>query len=432
MTLIPEEVEDLWQVYNLVLVGDRVKCSTYRKVVSQKSTAVFSEKKRVNLNLEITAIDFDPDDASIRISGRNVEENKHVKMGAFHTSVLELNRKFIIQKDCWDYVTLQRLKDACDPSKKAKLAAIVMQAGLAHVCLITNNLTLVRAKIEKSLPKKRNNFSRAAHSDAMNKFFKAVFDAFMKHIDLSVVKCVILASPGFTKDEFHAYILDQISRSTSSNASNTSESTNTSRKKKNGTKEVPVSSSSGISLANQYKLLAKNRSIFVLVHSSTGYKHALDEILQDEKLLKKIENVSAMTEVTTLKRFFELMSSKPDQAVYSLKHVSYALESNAVETLLISDSLFRSNNIKTRKLYVDLVEKCKEHSNVEVVIFSAMHVSGQQLDKMTGIAAILRYSLPDIDELISGTTFEQPDASTREQISEEVLDEQDLHPEIFF
>ena len=44
---------------------------------------------------------------------------------------------------------------ACDPTKHADLAAVVMQEGLAHLCLITSNMTLVRAKIETNIPRKR-------------------------------------------------------------------------------------------------------------------------------------------------------------------------------------------------------------------------------------------------------------------------------------
>lgn len=44
---------------------------------------------------------------------------------------------------------------ACDPTQHADLAAIVMQEGLAHLCLITPNMTLVRAKLETNIPRKR-------------------------------------------------------------------------------------------------------------------------------------------------------------------------------------------------------------------------------------------------------------------------------------
>ncbi len=46
-------------------------------------------------------------------------------------------------------------EQACDPTQSADLAAIVMQEGLGHVCLVTSSMTLVRAKIETTIPRKR-------------------------------------------------------------------------------------------------------------------------------------------------------------------------------------------------------------------------------------------------------------------------------------
>jgi protein pelota len=54
--------------------------------------------------------------------------------------------------------------------------------------------------------------------------------------------------------------------------------------------------------------------------------------------------------------------------------------------------------VKLRKQYVQLVESVRENGG-QVFIFSSMHVSGQQLQQVSGIAAILRYPLPDLDEL---------------------------------
>lgn len=44
---------------------------------------------------------------------------------------------------------------ACDPMQHADLGAVVMQEGLANVCLVTSCMTLVRAKIETNIPRKR-------------------------------------------------------------------------------------------------------------------------------------------------------------------------------------------------------------------------------------------------------------------------------------
>lgn len=83
-----------------------------------------------------------------------------LQMGAYHTLDLELNRKFILQKILWDSVALERVDMACDPAQNADVAAVVMQEGLAHICLITPSMTLVRSKIDMTIPRKRKGFTQ--------------------------------------------------------------------------------------------------------------------------------------------------------------------------------------------------------------------------------------------------------------------------------
>lgn len=47
------------------------------------------------------------------------------------------------------------LEQACDPSQKADVAAVVMQEGLANIVLVTSAMTLLRAKVEVTIPRKR-------------------------------------------------------------------------------------------------------------------------------------------------------------------------------------------------------------------------------------------------------------------------------------
>ena len=108
----------------------------------------------MTLKIQVEKIEFDAEKCALRLNGRNVEENEFVKMGQYHTIDLEAGRPFKIEKLCWDSIFLERLEDACDPSKKAELVALVMQEGLAHLCLVTSSMTLTRAKIEKRIPKK--------------------------------------------------------------------------------------------------------------------------------------------------------------------------------------------------------------------------------------------------------------------------------------
>ena len=64
----------------------------------------------------------------------------------------------------------------------------------------------------------------------------------LRHINFDVVKCIIIASPGFVKDQFMNYMIEQ-----------------------------------AIKLDN--KLILENRGKFLLVHSSSGFKHSLKGIV---------------------------------------------------------------------------------------------------------------------------------------------------------
>ena len=77
------------------------------------------------------------------------------------------------------------------------------------------------------------------------------------------------------------------------------------------------------------------------------------------------------------------------RACYGEKHVLKAIESQAVEILLISDRLFRAKEVFERKKFVAMVDSVKEFGG-DVKVFSSMHVSGEQLDQLTGVCAILR------------------------------------------
>jgi protein pelota len=92
------------------------------------------------------------------------------------------------------------------------------------------------------------------------------------------------------------------------------------------------------------------------------------------------------------------MDVDPDKAYYGYDHVAKAHQQLAIDSLLVTDELFRASDVKTRQRYVQLVEGVRQNGG-QTYVFSSMHVSGQQLQQVSGVAAILRYPLPDLDEL---------------------------------
>lgn len=64
-------------------------------------------------------------------------------------------------------------------------------------------------------------------------------------------------------------------------------------------------------------------------------------MLQESAILNKIADTKAAGEVKALESFYTMLQCEPSKAFYGKKHVEAANESQAIETLLISDSLFR-------------------------------------------------------------------------------------------
>ncbi|XP_041094692.1 protein pelota homolog [Polyodon spathula] len=369
VALVPEEPEDMWHTYNLLQVGDSLRASTIRKVQTESSTgSVGSSRVRTTLTICVETIDFDSQACQLRVKGTNIQENEYVKMGAYHTIELELNRKFTLAKKLWDSVVLERIEQACDPAQKADVGAVVMQEGLANIVLVTPAMTLVRGKVEQTIPRKRRG-SCAQHDKALDRFYDAVMQGILRHINFEVVKCVLIASPGFVKDQFCTYLFQQ-------------------------------------AVKTDNKVLLENRSKFMQVHSSSGHKYSLKEVLSDPAVISRLSDTKAAGEVKALEDFYKLLQHEPDRAVYGVSHVERANEAMAIDVLLISDNLFRHEDIATRSRYVKLVDSVKDNGGT-VRIFSSLHVSGEQLNQLSGVAGLLRFPIADISE-------EEEDSSSEE------------------
>ncbi|MCL4149087.1 UNVERIFIED_CONTAM: hypothetical protein GTU68_023886 [Idotea baltica] len=294
----------MWHTYNLVSEGDRIRATTIRKVQVESATGSSSSSRvRTTVTIQVESTDFDIGACVLRVKGRNVQENRYIKMGGYHTIDLEPNRKFTLYKEYWDSINWERINNACDPTKHADLAAIVMQEGLAFLCLITSAMTIDRAKIEVNIPKK-GKADDTQRKKAMAKFFDMVMTAIIRHLNFEVVKAVIIASPGFVKDQFFDYL-------------------------------------NKTAIQTDNKVLIENKSKFMLVHSSSGFKHSLREVLENPAVTARLSDTKAAGETKALQQFMTMLGTDPDRAYYGIKHVEKANESQAIEVLLVSDSLFR-------------------------------------------------------------------------------------------
>ena len=133
-----------------------------------------SHRVRTALTLQVTRVEFTPPvtptsgagdpasssssssapvepTASLQITGRVVEENEHVKMGAFHTLDIEANRDIRIEKPEWDSISLERIEEASQPGHGAEVGAVVCGEGAKLTPAHTPSVTRSGRGVEKRL-----------------------------------------------------------------------------------------------------------------------------------------------------------------------------------------------------------------------------------------------------------------------------------------
>ncbi|KQK08685.1 protein PELOTA 1 [Brachypodium distachyon] len=358
--LLPKVDDDLWDAYNLILAGDSVEAVTFRKIT--RSGGRDAERVKLTLEIAVDSVEYDKDGSVLRVRGRNISKNEHIQVGQFHTLELELKRPFVLRKELWDWPALDTIRQSCDDTgANADLAVLLMQEGLAQLFLVGRSVAANRARVEAPIPRKHGSAAVSAYDAALKGFFERVLEAFLSHVDFQVVRCVVVASPGFTKEQFHGYMLLEAER-------------------------------------RGLRAVLQNKARIVLARAPSGYAHSLQEVLACPGVKALVKDTRLAQEAPALEEFFAMVIKDSDRACYGPKHVDVAHERLAIQTLLFTDTMFRNREVAARRKCVDLAEAVKKQGGT-VRVFSSMHVSGNQLEQLTGIAAILRFPLPELDDI---------------------------------
>lgn len=380
VTLKMDYPEDLWPISNVLSNGDIVKSTTFRKIKEESKTgSVVTQKRKIVLFLRVKSVEYDPESNHIRVGGTCAAENKFVQMNQHHTIELVLHVAFTIKKKWWDSLHLETLREAANPAQNASVAALVMEEGLGHLCLITPHATIVKARIESQIPRKRKGFS--GHSRALSKFFEKCSLTIQQNIEFEVIKCLLVASPGFVKEQFAEFL----------------EATR----------------------PQWY-----NPKVIVYAHASSGEKYALADTLLEPSVKESLANVEFTQDLEIIDQFFKTLSLDPHKAAYSLIDVEISAAQKAVESLIISDSLLKTKRLANRRRIVDVVQSVRSNGGL-VKVVSTLHLAGERLQQLSGIAAILRFPVYDLQEHESVSEEEHSDEENQFQLNVDELDADD-------
>lgn len=337
----------------------------FRKLKSEDDTSRKTSLGRhaATVVLSVAATWYDPDTGGLRITGKNLRENDVVPLGASQSIEIQMHTPFkLIKPYGWDSVAEQMLTDAVRQERQGDIAAVLMSGdGSAHICIITQHRTVVRATVDSAIPKKRD--SPTVMEAGTARFFEKTLSTLLRNFDFVSPRPVVLASPGFIAANFQQYIADQ----------------SVARKD------------------DKLKMISRDTQI---VHTSSGHIHSLHEVLKSPEITSMLSTMRYSQETKHFERFMDTLRLDDGRAWYGVSAVEKAIREGAVGPgnglLLLSNSLFRSNDLAVRKKFVALVDSVRAQGG-ETHIMSSDHDSGQRLAMLGNIAAILSYPMYDLD-----------------------------------
>lgn len=215
-----------------------------------------------------------------------------------------------------------------------------MEEGISNLFLVAKTATYLRSKIEHYLPKKKTRaVAHDKYGKAQSTFFTKIISSMLKFINFDVIKSIIIASPGYTKDEFFGFIKSEVEE-------------------------------------NKYPELKNRLDMFILEHVASGFKHSLKELLANKSVQAKVSESSAISEAKVLEEFNEMLRKNTNQAAYGKPWVKAAVDKGAVKILLISDKIMKTRSYTERNNYL-MMTKAVENNGGTVVFFSSMHPTGE-------------------------------------------------------
>ena len=131
--LMPENLDDIWHLFNIISEGDLVRAVTYR-TDEQKDDKIRSkktEKKRMKLGIRVKEVKFHEFSDRLRIHG-TIEEGPQ-DLGSFHTLNItadNMDKVSIIKKE-WKHHHLERIDEAVKQRNQSILTFVSLDEDTA-------------------------------------------------------------------------------------------------------------------------------------------------------------------------------------------------------------------------------------------------------------------------------------------------------------
>ncbi len=320
--LQPQSVEDLWLLTKIIGEGDLVEGNSFRRFKTDKLRAESGEKKPVRVKLKVESVEFSENANKLRLTG--------VIVSGHPEEFVQVGEHHTLDVDEGDNIEIEKdfnlyeLKMLKESKKKSiKIIIILIDESEARF-------------YEVGLEGVRFMFDIENHANKRDlKNFQEQKNEFLKEIVNSIkTNELVIAGPGFMKSEL----------------------------KKMVEVKAWVENASTTEITGVYELIKKG---------------VLNKVFGELKIEKEFE---------ALEEFKKSIGKDDGLSCYGLSEVKSAVETNAVEKILVIDDLLRKNN------EVENIVKKAEDKGAEAIIFDSSDDAGSEF-KSIQIAAMLRFKI---------------------------------------
>jgi protein pelota len=296
------------------------------------------------LKLRVEDVSFHNFSNRVRLKGVILEgPGDLVNIGSYHTINVETGDTLTIIKEHWPKFVLDRLKEAAKSQLRPMCLIVTIEDGTAEMFLAADSGIQEAVRIRTTISRKRGN--QKSHDASMKDFFADTLLALRSQIEQHEFGLIVIAGPGFVKDHFRDFLVGA------------------------KIKDLPP--------------------VVVESANSIGVPGA-KEILYRGVISKAVTELKAETETRLVEALIEHISKDDGLGAYGNNEVSNAVDFGAVEELLITDKKLREGAEKERR-WMDALIRNTEKTRGSFHIVSTDHPAGDQLQRLGGIGAILRF-----------------------------------------
>jgi len=344
--VVPESLDDLWHLYNIIYPRDEVYARTTREVKVEELYARPKEGRRVSvfLGVRVEKVFWDKSLNRLRVHGIIFEVPEDIGgRGTHHTLNLVIDKPLTIVKTQWLKHQADRLERATHV--EAPLVT-VMSIDDEEYCVAILRQYGVEVKAQEStrLPGKLEAEKR---DEAIKGFFKSALQA-LQETWTSMRSPIVILGPGFVKNDFVKYVREKATDIADAIV------------------DVKGVNSAGVA--------------------------GIQEALRSGVLAKTLKNIRIAEETRLVEEVLARLGRSTTDVTYGKNEVTRATEYGAVERLLVADTMLREASDQDR-IIIEGIMRSVEAKGGQVTVISTEHEAGAKLQSLGGVAALLRFPI---------------------------------------